>query len=40
MMAKFSGVKSEWTVSKSIFKSRKRKRKFLRCARLLRKARA
>ena len=34
MMAKFSGVKSERTVSKF----RKRKRKFLRCARLLGKA--
>ena len=34
MMAKFSGVESERTVSKF----RKRKRKFLRCARLLRKA--
>ena len=34
MLAKFSGVKSEKTVSKF----RKRKRQFLRCARLLRKA--
>ena len=34
MMAKFSEVKSERTVSKF----RKRKRKFLRCVRLLRKA--
>ena len=34
MMAKFSGVKSERTVSKF----RNRKRKFLRCACLLRKA--
>ena len=34
MMAKFSGVKSERTVSKL----RKRKRKFLRCGHLLRKA--
>ena len=34
MLAKFSGIKSEKTVSKF----RKRKRQFLRCARLLRKA--